>query len=438
MRYEFTLPDLGEGLTEAEIGRWLVSVGDTVAEDQAVVEVESAKAMVEISSPVPGIVEHLGAEPGEILPVGALLIAFDTEHGNTTTKPGAPEQITPRADDGASATDSLAAVGSPVGKRATMDTPPTSARHSRVLTSPSTRKYAVSLGIDLSQVTGSGPAGRVTREDVDRRMRESPIGAGATPGDGKGAVAAQRSPGSGGQSQRVVDEEVPLRSTRRQIARTLTQSWQQIPHITEFREVDATRLVEARRAIRDRLKESEGSAGLTFLPFLVLACTAALSRHRIFNATVDLDRSVITYRASVDVGIATSSTEGLVVPVLRGAATLGLLAIRDGIAELVESVRSRRVEAAQLSGGTFTISNFGSYGTWLGTPIINPPQAAIAGFGRIRDSVVAVDGQPVVRPTLPIAVSADHRIIDGHDLGAFVNDLATTLENPILLVGEMR
>ncbi len=229
----------------------------------------------------------------------------------------------------------------------------------------------------------------------------------------------------------------------------MTASWQQIPHVTEFREVDATALVAARRALREQwergLRESptgapDGTADppLTFLPFFALACTVALGRHPGFNASLDLDREVVSYHAAVHLGIATSGAAGLLVPVLRDANRLRLAELSRGIAELVEAARSGVARPGQLTGGTFTISNFGSYGTWLGTPIINPPQAAIAGFGRIRDAVVAVDGRAVVRPTLPIAVSADHRLIDGDQLGAFVGELQRLLENPVLLLDGAR
>lgn len=421
MRHECTLPDLGEGLTEAEIVDWLVTVGDPVEEDQPIVQVETAKALVDIPSSVTGTVVELGGRPGDVLSVGALLIAFDTQTGqerlvreDPAHPNGAPPTLVSNDSDspGRPGRDSAPATTSAVAK----------ATSARVLASPSTRRHAVSVGVDLSRIPGSGPAGRVTREDVDHAAAHNP----ATT-----AVPSAPQP-SEGQS---ADEEVPLRGIRRQIARTMTRSWQQIPHITEFRELNATRLVEARTAL---LNDASTDARLTFLPFLVLACATVLAHHRAINASVDIDREVVTYRGAVNIGIATSNSEGLVVPVLHNADRLGLWEISDRVTELAETARTRRLRSGELDGGTFTISNFGSYGTWLGTPIINPPQAAIAGFGRIRDTVVAVDGQPVVRPTLPIAVSADHRIIDGDVLGAFVNDLAALIENPILLIGGAR
>lgn len=394
MTYQFAVPDLGEGLTEVEVVEWRVAVGDSVAEDQTVVEVQTAKAITEIPTPVAGVVRRLGGQPGDVLPVGTVLIEFD-----------------------------MADPAEPVGESAPL---PRSPARRRVLASPSTRKHAVTLGVDLAAVKGSGPSGRVTKADVDAAARTD------APVDG---VPATR-PSTPERQPTGQDEVVPLRGIRRQVARAMARSWQQVPHITEFREVDASRLVDARRALQDRA--SEGVPRLTYLPLFVLACAAALSRHRDLNASIDVDTETITYHGSVHIGIATASDDGLVVPVLRDAGARSLTDISREVVDLAAAVRERRLRADQLGGGTFTISNFGSYGTWLGTPLVTPPEVAIAGFGRIRDAVVAVDGQPVVRPTLPLAVSADHRLVDGHVLGAFVDDLAGLLANPILLLGPVR
>ncbi|HEY8532580.1 MAG TPA: dihydrolipoamide acetyltransferase family protein [Micromonospora sp.] len=423
MRHEFMLPDLGEGLAEAEIRNWLVAIGDTVTEDQALVEVETAKAVVEIPSPVTGTLVEVGGDPGTVLPVGALLAAFEVaDRADAGGGAGSPPAATTDAPSAAASASEAKATGD--AARAS-----TGRRARRVLASPATRKLAVSLGVDIASIPGTGPGGRVTREDVERAAQRQPSQAVSAP-----AVAAQ--PVAEAVRQRPGDEEVPLRGIRRQVARTMTRSWTEIPHITEFREVDATQLIAAREALRRRA----GDAGraMTFLPFFVLACTAALKRHRILNASLDIARETIIYRGAIHIGIATATDDGLIVPVLHDADRLSLREINQRIADLAEAARARRLRPDQLDGATFTISNFGSYGTWLGTPIINPPQAAIAGFGRIEDRVVAVAGQPVVRPTLPIAVSADHRLIDGHVLGAFVNELAALLENPIVLLGEVR
>jgi len=439
MAYRFLLPDLGEGLAEAEIVQWLVAVGDTVTADQPVAEVQTAKANVEIPSPVAGRVAMLGAEIGQMLDVGAVLIAFETadEIDSSSVAPVTSEQ--PEAQLGVEA-------------RATSGpTPPTEAEEAspvaavppvatsgkrRVLASPSTRKFAVQHDVDLATVAGTGPAGRVTFDDVG-----SFLSAPTAPGSEAAALADRTTPRLAPLPARARprhapsnDEVLPLRGIRREVARSMTRAWQEIPHVTEFREVDATRLLRAHRALRERAPADAPT--LTLLPLLVLATASALRRHRVMNATIDMESELITLKGKINIGIATSSDAGLVVPVLQDVGSMGLTQISREIAELVEAVRDRLVRPEQLAGGTFTISNFGSFGTWLGTPIIKPPEVAILGIGRVQDKVVAVDGQAVVRPTLPLAVSSDHRLIDGHVMGAFVNDLQALLEDPVLILGE--
>jgi len=427
MTYQFLLPDLGEGLAEAEIVNWLVAVGDTVAEDQPVAEVQTAKANVEIPSPVAGRVALLGGEIGQMLDVGAVLIAFETADENETSwcaptsseQPAAQPLLDARATSGPTppteAEEAPAVVPAP-GQR-------------RVLASPSTRKFAVEHDVDLATVAGTGPAGRATLEDV-RSFLSAP------------AAAADRTTHTTAPSLAVAglrhapnnDEVVPLRGIRREVARSMTRAWKEVPHVTEFREVDATRLLQAHRALRERVPAD--APKLTLLPLLVLATASALRRHRTMNATIDLEAESITLKGQINIGIAISSDAGLVVPVLQDVGSMGLMQISCEIAELADAVRDRRVRPEQLQGGTFTISNFGSFGTWLGTPIIKPPEVAILGIGRVQDKVVAVDGQAVVRPTLPLAVSSDHRLIDGHVMSAFVNDLQALLEDPVLILGE--
>lgn len=435
MTIRFALPDLGEGLVEAEIVHWFVDVGDTIRQDQPLVDVETAKAVVEIPCPAAGTVLRLGGGVGDLLPVGAVLVELT---GDDT--PGGGEHIEHAPHRGRNTPNGDPAHGYP---------PTDQNRRGRVLASPSTRVRATALGLDLMAIAGTGPHGRITRADIELAAGErqppetppiSPDAAGGTQPataaitDAAGPPSPVGDPKAGAATVDDDDRDVPLRGIRRQIARTMTASWQQTPHVTEFREIDATQLVRAHRALRERLPADRPR--LSVLPVLALACVAALRRHPIFNASLDLQRETIHYHRSVHLGIATASPDGLTVPVLRDADRLGLSEIAAGIAAVVTAARAHRARPEQLVGGTFTLSNFGSYGTWLGTPVINPPQAGIAGFGRIRDAVVAVDGRPMVRPTLPLAVSADHRLIDGDVLGAFVAEIAALLEDPVLLFAE--
>jgi pyruvate/2-oxoglutarate dehydrogenase complex dihydrolipoamide acyltransferase (E2) component len=349
---ELRLADLGEGLRDARIVEWLVRPGDRVNADQPVVLVETEKASVEIPAPTAGVVGECFGAPGEVVPVGSVLMRFAGE---------AP----------------------------------------RVRAAPSTRRQAARLGIDLASLAPAGGE-RVRLADVER----------ASAGNGTGESDAVR---------------VPLRGLRRATALAVTQAWRTIPHIAEFREVDATALVSARTRLR--AEWGEDGPALTYLPFFVLAVAAALGRHPAFNASIDMEREEIVRRRHCHIGIATATPDGILVPVLRDADRLG---VRDAAAALAQLTAGVRAQRPLPPGGdvSTTITNFGSYGTWLGTPIVRLGEAAIVGFGRIRDAVVAVDGAPAVRPVLPIAVAADHRLNDGAALGGFAATIAEACAGP--------
>ena len=228
---------------------------------------------------------------------------------------------------------------------------------------------------------------------------------------------------------------VPLRGLRRRIAQSMTESWRTIPHITAMREIDAEQLVAARTSLRAEFEDS--GVNLTYLPLFIKAVVAALKRHPSFNATLDIDNGQIIYRHRYNIGIATATPEGLIVPVIHDADAKSLFDIAREIGSLSEAARVRKVAVEQLRNGTFTITNFGSYGGWLGTPIIRPPEVGIAGFGRIREAVVPVDGQPAIRRVLPLVVATDHRLNDGEQSGGFMNTLTTFLSEPIRMLGQL-
>jgi pyruvate dehydrogenase E2 component (dihydrolipoamide acetyltransferase) len=417
--FDFAMPDVGEGLSEAEIVEWLVAVGDPVEEDQPVVVVQTDKAVVDIPAPTAGRLVARGAAAGEIVLIGHTLFRLDAAaeipdlggHRPSTT-------ATPAA-----APDALPAAGPARKPKA----------------SPATRKRALELGISLADVVGTGPGGRITTSDLDaqavapaataHRARVPASSSAPTPVAARPVTATAGSP----RALRATEDRVePLRGTRRQIARTMSESWRTIPHVTELREIDATELLRAHRSLREHLASRD--LKLTLLPLFVAASAAALREHPSFNASLDDEKELITYRARCNIGIAMSTDEGLVVPVVHDADLLSIEEIARQIDALSAAARTRTLTIDQLNGGTFTISNYGSYGTWMGTPIIRPPEAAIVGFGRARDAVVAVDGQAVVRTVLPLAVSADHRLNDGHHLGAFVSTIERYLSNPVLLL----
>jgi pyruvate dehydrogenase E2 component (dihydrolipoamide acetyltransferase) len=426
---EFYLPDVGEGLSEGEIVRWLVTPGDEVVRDQTVVEIETDKSIVELPAPADGTILELGGAEGDVLPVGHLLMVMRAADENAAppspTSAIAEDSPAPRAEvPSASPSTPVAPERTPAAVGPSGDTSPSR----RVKASPAVRRLALEAGVDLVEVQGSGAGGRVTRADVERE-----IDGGGRQEAAPAASAAGPTTVGGAPSEDVVER---LRGLRRQIAKTMTQAWQQVPHITDIRQVDATALVAARRRLAEDMRDTVGR--FTYLPLLIRAVTETLATSPKFNATIDVDAETITYFGRRNIGLAAATPDGLIVPVLHDADQLGLAEIARRVDELAEGARARSLSPDQLRGGTCTITNFGSFGGWIATPIIRPPEAAIVGFGRIHDAVVAVDGEPVVRPTLPISVSADHRLIDGDDMGAFLNRLTQLLEEPVLLLGGAR
>jgi pyruvate/2-oxoglutarate dehydrogenase complex dihydrolipoamide acyltransferase (E2) component len=401
--FEFALPDVGEGLSEGEIVHWHVAPGERVAADQIIVDVQTDKAVVEIPAPVAGVIKALGGKPGEIVPVGGLLAVIETDAAAAAPAPS-PEA------------EAVAEAAVP---------PPAPAKRKRALASPATRRLAVELGVDLATVTGLGNRGQITKDDVRRAAEVAlapPVEATAPP--------AQRIAAPEGE-----DRVEPLRGLRRQIALAMATAWREIPHILSAHEIDAANLVAARKALNAEYEAS--GVKLSYLPLFVKACAAGLRRHPNFNATLDMEREQIILRHRVNIGIATATADGLIVPVVHDADRKSILEIAQEIDALAAAARERKVTVAQLQQGTFTISNYGSYGATFGTPIIRPPEVAIAGFGAIREMVVAVDGQPAVRPMLPLVVSCDHRLNDGEHLGRFIGTVASYLSDPVRLLGQL-
>ena len=368
---EFRLPDVGEGIATAEIIEWLVAEGDDVREHQDLVEIQTDKATVVIPCPATGVVARLCGAPGDIIDVGAVLAVIEVD-GAAPARPSLP------------------------------------------LAAPSTRRLARELDVALEDLAGSGPEGRIVREDVER-------------------AAAAAAPAAPAADQA---EVVPLRGLRRTIAHTLTRAWQEVPRVIDYREVDATALLRARASLKQRALDRGDDAlakALTPMPLIVRAAVLAARDHPYVNASIDLEREQITLHRHYHVGIATAGPDGLIVPVVHDADRRSLADIAREIVALAQAARERRLTPAQLAGPTFTVNNFGSLGTWMGTPIVRPPEVVNLGVGAIRDRVVAVDGAPVVRPTLVLSVAADHRVLDGDTLAAFVDQVAALLEDPVLL-----
>ena len=400
---DYKLADVGEGIAEAEVIEWLVAVGDTVKEDQPVVVVETDKSQIEIPAPVTGIVKSLGAKVGDVLSVGSSLMQIEAT--GKVSNDIASHLATPVTD---------------TKQTSPQATTPARATNMRPLASPSTRKLADSLGVSLEAVTGSGPNGRITDEDVTN----------AKSGTNAVIVSQDTSP-SISQADGDGITLIQLRGLRRQIATSMSEALR-IPHITEFKEIDATALLALRAELAPQFEKAGTKLSVT--PFLMRACVIALQNHPSFNARFDSEMGEIRQYDDINLGFATATEDGLIVPVIRKANDFKVSMLAKETEQLAELAKTRKATSDQLGGGTFTITNFGSFGTWLGTPIIRPPEVAIAGFGRIAEKVIPVDGVPAVRMVLPIVVAADHRINDGAHLGAFVSDIAKLLLNPESLV----
>ena len=399
---DYKLADVGEGIAEAEVIEWLVAVGDLVTEDQTVVIVETDKSQIEIPAPVTGTVKSLGAKVGDVLSVGSSLMQIEA---TGKVSKDISSQVIHGTQPAATTVSS-----------STMSAP--RASNVRPLASPSTRKLAASLGINLEKVTGSGPNGQITAADVQSAK------SGTTTSVSETGPSVIKDDGSG-------ITLIQLRGLRRQIATSMSEALR-IPHITEFKEIDATALLALRSELAPQFEKLGTKLSVT--PFLMRACILALKNHPTFNSRFDAEMGEIRQYEDINLGFAAATEEGLIVPVMRTANDFTVSKLASETDRLADLAKTRKATTDQLGGGTFTITNFGSFGTWLGTPIIRPPEVAIAGFGRIAEKVIPVDGQPAVRMVLPIVVAADHRINDGAHLGAFVSDIAQLLLNPETLV----
>ena len=428
---EFKLPDLGEGLTEGEVVRWLVAEGDAIVLNQPIVEVETAKAVVEIPSPYAGTVVKLHAAEGDSLDVGAPLISVDTGGGATEPHPAtstAEPEPEPEPEPELQAT--LVGPGERqqtrrrriAGHPRATNGPSPAAPAERPKATPPVRRYAKDRGVDLAVLVGTGKDGRITREDVDGALGTDEPAAAAARG---AEVPAARVP------RERTSERIPVRGTRRQTAAAMTASAFSIPHVTEFLTVDATRLME----LRDRLRALPAAAELRLTPLAVVAkalCVAVRS-YPLMNSSWDEDAGEIEVKGWVNLGIATDTPTGLLVPNIKDADTLGILDLAGEVARLTDLARERKAAPADLTGGTITITNVGGFGVETGTPIINKPECAILATGLIAPRPWVVDGQLTVRQLMTTSVSFDHRIVDGAYAAQFLAHLRDLLEDPALL-----
>jgi len=421
----FSLPDLGEGLTEAEIVAVLVREGDVIREDAPLLEVETDKAQVEIPSPMGGRVEKIHVQSGQTVKVGAPLVTFADGAAEPAAAPPAGR--------------SAPAAATPA--RATASAPPAPAARAEgpVAATPATRRLARELGVDLKAVRGSGPGGRVLDDDVRAAASGSRVASAATPAAPAGpakplATAGVEAPPLPRFEQWGPVERAPLSHLRRTIALRMTLSATLIPHVTHFDRADITDL----DAIIARSLEAARAKGvtLTLTSFLLKAAALALLRHPTFNASLDPAAGEMVLKRYYNLGVAVATERGLIVPVLRELDRKPVLEIARELGALAQRVRDGKATLDDLRGGTFTITNMGALGGTNAIPIINYPEVAILGVSRARPEPVVRQGQIVPRLMLPLTLTFDHRIADGADGARFATEIVQLLEAPERLLGE--
>ena len=426
-RYSFKLPDIGEGIAEAEIVGWHVQVGDMIAEDDPLCDMMTDKATVEMTAPVAGKVVEVAGEVGDLIAIGSVLAVFETE-GEAAAEPVievAPNEAaaavkaapipepSPLVGEGRergrerseSQTNSGAGASSPAAQSPLLQ----GERESRrILASPAVRERAKNLGIDLAQVKAEGD-----------RVRHSDLDAFLTYNQGYRAAGAARA-----------DEQIKVVGLRRRIAENMAASKRHIPHFTYVEEFDVTKL----EALRADLNDTRGSKDrLTILPLLILAICKALPQFPMINARYDDEANVITRSGAVHLGIATQTDAGLMVPVIRDAQTRNVWQLAAEVKRLAEAARTGKAKSEELSGSTLTLSSLGPLGGIAATPVINRPEVAILGPNKVVERPIVRDGQIVIAKMMNMSISCDHRVVDGHDAASFVQAVKRLVETPALL-----
>ena len=417
MPYEFRFPDIGEGLTEGEIVRWLVKEGDEIKEGQPLVEVETDKALAEIPSPRTGVILKILAKEKEVVKVGQVIIIFGEKGETLAALPPRPKSVgvVGELEEAPEEIPAVAAKAEPVK-------PVLVSEHT--MATPAVRALAKELGVDINKVRGAGPEGRVLERDVRQvaEGKEKPVEEVKKPAKVKkydlyGYV-----------------ERIPLRGVRRSIAKAMVRSKFTAPHVTTMDEADVTELWK----IREKEKKTAEKKGikLTILPFIIKAAIAGLMEHPYLNSTLDDENEEIILKKYFNIGFATDTPEGLMVPVVKNAKEKSILQLAEELTQLAEKARNRTIDLADLKGGTFTITNYGTLGGIYGTPIINHPEVAILGVGKIKDMPVVRDGKIEIRKILHLALSFDHRVVDGGEAARFLNTIIARLEDPDLILLE--
>ena len=410
-KFEFKLPDIGEGVVEGEIVEWMVAVGDTVKEDDPILSVMTDKATVEIPAPCDGTVVSIVGDEGDIIPVGGVCIVFEVEGDGNASEEAEPEAPAPVADvqeentaEAAPPAPDLPPVApAPVAAPPAPAAPVARAAGTKALASPAVRQRARAANIDLQHVAGSGPAGRISHADLDRHIA----------GGASGATAS-RPVGGVAKVARNGTEDIKVIGLRRKIADGMMSSYSTIPHFSYFEEVDVTELESLRQHLN--ATRPEGAPKLTYLPFIMQALVKALAQRPECNALYDDEAGVVTRHEAINLGIATQTDRGLYVPVVKHVEAMDIWQSAEEMVRVTQATRDGKAGVDDLTGSTFTITSLGRLGGLGATPIINKPEVGILGVHNATERAVVRNGQVVVRRIMNLSSSWDHRVVDGHDL----------------------
>jgi len=422
MRYIFKFPDIGEGLTEGIIIEWYVDKGNAVTVGQPLVKMETDKVVTDIPSPREGAIAARYGKVGETIHVGETLVEIDIEGEAAAETPLTGTEAVEEKGAGVVGTLEVASNNAylPASDEGT-EPKPAAARvaSEKVLATPVARAMAREMNIDINRVTGTGPAGRVMKSDIQN------FHAPAT-------AAAVASPPATDRTTAELVEIRPMTQIRKSIARNMLRSKQSTAHMTLLEEPEVSALVEARARYREEYKKEDLS--LTYMPFIIKAVVAALRRHPELNSEMDFEKGNIIYKNYYNIGIAVSTEEGLVVPVIRDADRLTIRELSRAVMEIAVKARDRKLTLDDMKDGTFTITNYGALGGWFGVPVINYPQVGILGIGRINQQPVVADGEIKVGNVMPLSLSVDHRMVDGAEATEFLNDVAAGVADPLSLI----
>lgn len=424
MKYEFRFPDIGEGIAEGTLTKWLVNKGDAVEEGQSLVEVETDKVTTEIPAPRSGVVSDLRFEEGDTINVGDVFVVINLEGSQVDKIQELDEKQEVTEEETAGVVGEVVASSDeiPASNEAEIKVEKKDKETKKVLATPVARKLAKDLGVDIQTVKGTGPAGRVMKEDI-KKLAEKP--------------KTKKTPEIKTLDKSVEidkdnrEERIPLSRIRQTIAEKMSESRFTIPHTTAMDEIDVTNLYEFRKKYKDKLGED---VSLTFLPFIIKATIQGLKEFPNFNSSLDEDNNELILKHYYNIGIATDTDRGLMVPVLEDVDKLSIVDIAKGIEDLSTRARNNELQLSELRGSTFSVTNYGSIGGMFGIPIINYPEAAILGIGRIQEKPVVIDGKIVIRRMLPLSLSYDHRIIDGASGARLLNVLKSLLNDPEVLL----